>query len=72
MSQILRNLKVQPNSANMEEARKRTFEFFKLACRSIPRIMEIYNLHDVVKPTELRSTVAAEIRKNSHVTNPKV
>lgn len=34
--------------------------------------MEIYNLHDVVKPTELRSSVAAEIRKNSHVTNPKV
>lgn len=34
--------------------------------------MDIYNLQDVVTPSELRSSVAAQIRKNAHVTNPKV
>lgn len=34
--------------------------------------MKIYNLHDVVSPSQLRSAAAAEIRKNANVTNPKV
>lgn len=34
--------------------------------------MEIYNLYDVVSPSQLRYAVAAEVRKNSNVTNPKV
>lgn len=34
--------------------------------------MDIYILDEVVKPSELRSTVASEIRKNAHVTDPKV
>ncbi|XVF24496.1 hypothetical protein REPUB_Repub13aG0133100 [Reevesia pubescens] len=34
--------------------------------------MDIYNLDDVVTKSQLRSTIAAEIRKNSHVTNPKL
>lgn len=34
--------------------------------------MEIYNLDDVVSKSQLRSTIASEIRKNSHVTDPKV
>jgi len=63
---------VPPNSASLEEARHRVFDFFKQACRSIPTVMEIYNLDDVVTPSQLRSTIAKEIRKNQNVTNPKV
>ncbi|KAG0460900.1 hypothetical protein HPP92_020807 [Vanilla planifolia] len=64
--------KVPPNSKTLEEARNRTFVFFKKACRSLPTVMNIYYLHDVVTISQLRSTISAEIRKNSHVTNPKV
>lgn len=65
-------VKVPPNSATLEEARHRTFDFFRAACRAIPAIMDIYNLYDVVNPSQLRSTIAAQIRKNAHITNPKV
>ncbi|KAG4381859.1 hypothetical protein GLYMA_15G231900v4 [Glycine max] len=68
----LRNVKVLPNSANMEEARHRVFQFFRTACRSLPSVMEIYNLYDVVSVSELRSSVSSQIRKNIHVTDPKV
>ncbi|CAK9133641.1 unnamed protein product [Ilex paraguariensis] len=71
MAFTLRSVKVPPNSVTLEEARHRTFDFFRSACRSIPTIMEIYNLDDVVAPSHLRSTIAAEIRKNAHVNNPK-
>ncbi|GKU91377.1 hypothetical protein SLEP1_g5260 [Rubroshorea leprosula] len=72
MAFTLRSVKVPPNSVNLEEARNRVFDFFRSACRSIPTIMEIYNLHDVVTVSQLRSTIASEIRKNAHVTNSKV
>ncbi|CAI9770459.1 unnamed protein product [Fraxinus pennsylvanica] len=72
MASTVKYVRVPPNSANMEEARKRVFEFFKTACRSIPTVMDIYVLDDVVKPSPLRSSVASEIRKNVHVTDPKV
>ncbi|CAL9148330.1 unnamed protein product [Musa hybrid cultivar] len=68
----LKTVKVPPNSASREEARKRTIDFFKMACRSLPAVMEIYNLEDVVAVSQLRSTVSAEIRKNAHIANPKV
>ncbi|KAD1469138.1 hypothetical protein E3N88_42787 [Mikania micrantha] len=68
----LARVKVPPNSATLAEARHRTFDFFRAACRSIPAIMDIYNLYDVVNPSQLRSTIASEIRKNAHITNPKV
>ncbi|URE37257.1 hypothetical protein MUK42_16826 [Musa troglodytarum] len=60
------------SSASREEARKRTINFFKMACRSLPAVMEIYNLDDIVTVSQLRSTVSAEIRKNAHIANPKV
>lgn len=72
MSFTLRSVKVPPNSANLEEARSRVFEFFKTACRSLPSIMDMYNLDDVASKSQLRSVISSEIRKNSHVTNPKV
>ncbi|KAH1046061.1 hypothetical protein J1N35_036845 [Gossypium stocksii] len=72
MAFTLRSVKVPPNSASLEEARSRVFDFFRQACRSIPTIMDIYNLDDVVTKSELRSSISSEIRKNSHVTNPKV
>ncbi|KAM7523539.1 hypothetical protein LguiA_013441 [Lonicera macranthoides] len=72
MSFTLRSVKVPPNSVNLEEARKRTFDFFRAACRSIPTIMDIYNLDDVVNPAQLRTTIASQIRKNAHITNPKL
>ncbi|KAF9595020.1 hypothetical protein IFM89_036038 [Coptis chinensis] len=72
MSFIARAVQVPPNSATLGEARKRTFDFFKQACRSIPTVIEIYNLHDVVTISQFRSTISSEIRKNAHITNPKV
>ncbi|XP_054793603.1 NADH dehydrogenase [ubiquinone] 1 alpha subcomplex subunit 6-like [Prosopis cineraria] len=72
MANVLKSVKVPPNSVNLEEARNRVFDFFRTACRSIPTIMEVYNLNEAVSPSQLRSTVASEIRKNSHITNPKV
>ncbi|CAI8607451.1 unnamed protein product [Vicia faba] len=72
MAQAIRNAKVPPNSVNLEEARQRVFEFFRSACRSLPTVMEVYNLYDVATISQLRSTIAAEIRKNDHITNPKV
>ncbi|KAF3791462.1 NADH dehydrogenase ubiquinone 1 alpha subcomplex subunit 6 [Nymphaea thermarum] len=72
MAFVMRQVKVPPNSASLEEARARTIEFFKQACRSIPTIMEIHNLYDVVTPSQLRSTISAEIRKNAHITSPKI
>jgi len=72
MAQAIRNAKVPPNSVNLSEARQRVFEFFRSACRSLPTVMEVYNLYDVATVSQLRSTIAAEIRKNDHITNPKV
>uniref|UniRef100_A0A1D1XVP9 NADH dehydrogenase [ubiquinone] 1 alpha subcomplex subunit 6 n=1 Tax=Anthurium amnicola TaxID=1678845 RepID=A0A1D1XVP9_9ARAE len=72
MAFTMRSLRVPPNSATLEEARARVFDLFKQACRSIPTVMDIYNLQDVVTPSQLRSAASAEFRKNAHVTNPKV
>ncbi|CAG7882415.1 unnamed protein product [Brassica rapa] len=68
----LRKIGVPPNSANLTEARRRVFDFFRAACRSIPTIMDIYNLQDVVAPSQLRFAISAQIRNNAHVTDPKV
>ncbi|BAT89296.1 NADH dehydrogenase [ubiquinone] 1 alpha subcomplex subunit 6 [Vigna umbellata] len=72
MASALRNVKVLPNSGSVEEARQRVFDFFRAACRSLPSVMEIYNLYDVTSVAQLRSTVASEIRKNIDVSDPKV
>lgn len=64
--------KVPPNSATVEEARKKVFEFFKLASRSLPKVMDIYNLDDVTNVSQLRSSISSQIRKNSHIKDPKV
>ncbi|KAL9687861.1 hypothetical protein QQ045_032269 [Rhodiola kirilowii] len=72
MTFTLRAVKVPLNSASLEEARVRTFDFFRTARRSMSRIMDICNLHDVATISHLRSTVASQIRKNAIVTNPKV
>ncbi|KAM3733605.1 hypothetical protein ACB098_11G149500 [Castanea mollissima] len=72
MSFTRRAVKVPPNSASLEEARHRVIDFFRTACRSIPSIIDIYNLDEVATVSELRSSVAAQIRKNSHITNTKV
>ncbi|KAL9407161.1 hypothetical protein Peur_004133 [Populus x canadensis] len=71
-AQALRVMKVAGNSRNVEEARARVFDFFKLACRSLPAVMDIYNLDDVVNKSQLRSAISSQIRKNAHVTNAKV
>ncbi|KAK6121499.1 hypothetical protein DH2020_044759 [Rehmannia glutinosa] len=72
MASTMKYVRVPPNSASLAEARQRVFEFFKTACRSIPSIMEIYTLDDVTSPSQLRSVISSEIRKNAHITNPKV
>jgi NADH dehydrogenase (ubiquinone) 1 alpha subcomplex subunit 6 len=72
MAFTMRAVKVPPPSASLEEARHRVFEFFKSACRSLPKVMEIYTLHDVVTVSELRSAISSQFRKNAHITNPKV
>ncbi|KAI4382948.1 hypothetical protein MLD38_008839 [Melastoma candidum] len=68
----MRAAKVPPNSASLDEAKNRVFDLFRTACRSLPSVMEIYNLDDVVTISQLRSAISSEIRRNSHVTNPKV
>lgn len=72
MASPLRQVGTGANSQSLDEARKRVFHFFREACRSIPQIMETYNLHEVITPSQLRSVVAAQFRKQAHVTNPKV
>ncbi|XP_004511050.1 NADH dehydrogenase [ubiquinone] 1 alpha subcomplex subunit 6 [Cicer arietinum] len=72
MAHAIKNVKVPPNSVSLEEARQRVFEFFKAACRSLPTVMEVYNLYDVTTISQLRSAISSEIRKNEHITNPKV
>lgn len=72
MAFTLKSVKVPPNSVSLEEARSRVFDFFRAACRSLPAVMDMYNLDDVVTKSQLRSAIASEIRKNSHITNPKV
>ncbi|KAI4384614.1 hypothetical protein MLD38_002740 [Melastoma candidum] len=72
MSFTMRAAKVPPNSASLDEAKNRVFDLFRTACRSLPSVMEIYNLDDVVTISQLRSAISSEIRRNSHVTNPKV
>ncbi|KAJ3683885.1 hypothetical protein LUZ60_014112 [Juncus effusus] len=72
MAFMARAVKVPPNSASLEEARQRMFEFFKTACRSLPTVMHIYHLDEVVTISQLRSSISAQIRKNAKVTNPKV
>ncbi|KAL3627075.1 hypothetical protein CASFOL_028438 [Castilleja foliolosa] len=72
MASALKYVRVPPNSASLAEARQRVFEFFKMACRSIPTIMDIYTLDDVTSPSQLRSVISSEIRKNALVTNTKV
>ena len=72
MAFIQRAVKVPPNSTSLEEARHRVFDFFRQACRSIPSVMEIYNLDDVVTPAQLRSSISQQIRKNKGVSDPKV
>ncbi|CAN6887337.1 hypothetical protein Bca4012_074473 [Brassica carinata] len=67
----LRKIGVPPNSANLTEARRRVFDFFRAACRSLPTVMDIYNLQDVVAPSQLRFAISAQIRNNAHVTDPK-
>ncbi|KAJ6944932.1 hypothetical protein NC651_000077 [Populus alba x Populus x berolinensis] len=67
-AQALRVMKVAGNSRSVEEARARVFDFFKLACRSLPAVMDIYNLDDVVNKSQLRSAISSQIRKNSHIT----
>ncbi|PON49659.1 hypothetical protein TorRG33x02_316710 [Trema orientale] len=59
MAFTARSVKVPPNSASLEEARQRVFDFFKTACRSIPSIINIYNLDDVVTVSQLCSTIAS-------------
>ncbi|KAK9100659.1 hypothetical protein Scep_024089 [Stephania cephalantha] len=71
MAFVVRSARVPPNSATFEEARQRTLEFFRKACRSIPTIMQIHNLEDVVTISQLRSTISSEILKRAHITNPK-
>ncbi|KAL6527981.1 hypothetical protein OROHE_014931 [Orobanche hederae] len=71
MASTLKYVRVPPNSASLAEARQRVFEFFKTACRSIPTIMDIYTLDDITSPSQLRSVISSEIRKNAHVSNTK-
>ncbi|WCJ39151.1 NADH dehydrogenase [ubiquinone] 1 alpha subcomplex subunit 6 [Euphorbia peplus] len=67
-----RSVRVPPNSASLIEAKARVFDFFRTACRSIPTVMDIYNLDEVVTKAQLRSSIASQIRKHASITNPKV
>eukprot|EP00252_Welwitschia_mirabilis_P006283 TRINITY_DN1712_c0_g1_i2.p1 TRINITY_DN1712_c0_g1~~TRINITY_DN1712_c0_g1_i2.p1 ORF type:complete len:137 (+),score=6.61 TRINITY_DN1712_c0_g1_i2:138-548(+) len=68
----LRQVATGGGSKTLEEARKNTLAFFRRACRAVPYVMDIYNLHDLITTVQLRSTVNSLFRKNSNVTNPQV
>ncbi|KAK3204872.1 hypothetical protein Dsin_018918 [Dipteronia sinensis] len=69
----LRSVKLPPNSVSLEEARSRVFDLFRSSRRSIhDATVDVHNLHDVVSKFQFRSTIAAEIRKNSHFTESKL
>jgi NADH dehydrogenase (ubiquinone) 1 alpha subcomplex subunit 6 len=68
----LRNLPTGLGSASFEEARGRSVEFFRVVCRSLPKLMDLYNLHDVTTLAELRGKTAQLFRKHAGVTNAKV
>lgn len=75
MAAIIRNLRVTKTgsgSTSLEEAHRRSVELFREACRSLPSIMDRYNLYEVITLWDLRNKVAAEFRKHSHHNNPKV
>eukprot|EP00249_Psilotum_nudum_P006613 c19931_g1_i1 orf=249-668(+) len=63
---------VRPNSATLQQAKDCALELLREACRALPTIMEIYNLHEVITLSHLRSKVVSEFRKHAGVTNAKV
>ncbi|BBN02932.1 NADH dehydrogenase (ubiquinone) 1 alpha subcomplex subunit 6 [Marchantia polymorpha subsp. ruderalis] len=69
---IARATSTKASSASMEEARHRTLEFFREACRALPQLMDRYNLDEVITQSQLRSKIAAQFRKHAAVTNPKI
>ncbi|XP_068648593.1 NADH dehydrogenase [ubiquinone] 1 alpha subcomplex subunit 6-like [Aristolochia californica] len=71
MAHTFKSLKVPPNSATLEEAKGRVIDLFKKACRSLPTVLNVYHLDDVVTVSQLRSAISSKIRKNAHITNPK-
>ncbi|KAG9456942.1 hypothetical protein H6P81_001450 [Aristolochia fimbriata] len=72
MAHALRNAKVPPNSATLAEAKSHVIDLFKKACRSLPTVMNLYHLDDIITVSQLRSAVSSKFRKNAHITNPKV
>lgn len=60
------------SSASLLQARDRVFSFFKQNCRSLPKIMDMYNLHEVTTLPQLRSQVAAQFRKHADVKSPQI
>ncbi|CAK9208824.1 unnamed protein product [Sphagnum troendelagicum] len=75
MAGLIKNLRVTKtgsSSRTLEEAHRRSMDFFREACRALPDIMDRYNLQEVTTLSELRSKIAAEFRKHSKVTNLKV
>eukprot|EP01018_Ginkgo_biloba_P036262 Gb_08646 [translate_table: standard] len=72
MAAPLRPVATLGGSPSLDEARRRALGFFKQACRSLPAIMDIYNLYEVITTSQLRSIIASEFRKHADVTNPKV
>ncbi|GAQ81385.1 NADH dehydrogenase (ubiquinone) 1 alpha subcomplex 6 [Klebsormidium nitens] len=68
----LRALASGAGSASFDEARVKSVEFFRVVCRSLPNLVELYNLHDVTTVAELRSRAAQLFRRHAGVTNAKV
>jgi len=68
----LRVLATSSGSATIEEANKRALLFFREVCRTLPLIIERYNLSEIITAEELRSRVADEFRKHKGASNPKV
>lgn len=75
MAGLIKNLRVTQtgsSSRTLQEAHRRSMDFFREACRALPAIMDRYNLQEVTTLADLRSKIAAEFRKHSKVSNLKV
>eukprot|EP00897_Mesotaenium_endlicherianum_P008440 jgi/Mesen1/7624/ME000004S07896 len=59
-------------SRTPEEAKGKVMELFRDVCRSLPMLMQQYNLGELITLPELRSTIASAFRKHSRVSNPQV
>ncbi|XP_002961939.2 NADH dehydrogenase [ubiquinone] 1 alpha subcomplex subunit 6 [Selaginella moellendorffii] len=59
------------SSKDLPEAQERVLELYRRSVRSVPFIMECFNMEGVATPAQLRSRIMKEFRKKTDITNPR-